>query len=164
MVVSRQWASRLSPRNSPTFVSVLLMLMARSMGGVSIDGETRGRQAALSLHETRGPTKDRAALINLRDSSPLPLDSRHTLARCRAVGPRQGHVEADRHAESVCSVVARSGSNRSRAVHFSARRAYHARPSGRACAELGLTVPHEPGASRQPYECRGGRCRYASST
>src|SRR3989475_5991006 len=69
-VVSRQWASRLSPRNSPTFVSVLLMLMARSMGGVSIDGETRGRQAALSLLETRGPTKGRAALINLRDSSP----------------------------------------------------------------------------------------------
>src|SRR5205823_7166185 len=31
VVVSRQWASRLSPRNSPTFVSVLLMLMASSM-------------------------------------------------------------------------------------------------------------------------------------
>src|SRR3989441_12807806 len=31
VVVRRQWASRLSPRNSPTFVSVLLMLMARSM-------------------------------------------------------------------------------------------------------------------------------------
>src|SRR5882762_10286501 len=31
VVVRRQWASRLSPRNSPTFVSVLLMLMASSM-------------------------------------------------------------------------------------------------------------------------------------
>src|SRR3989441_9997354 len=31
VVVSREWASRLSPRNSPTFVSVLLILMASSM-------------------------------------------------------------------------------------------------------------------------------------
>src|SRR5207249_9400901 len=31
VVVSRQWASRLSPRNRPTLVSVLLMLMASSM-------------------------------------------------------------------------------------------------------------------------------------
>src|SRR2546429_8803520 len=29
VVVSRQWDSRLSPRNSPTLVSVLLMLIAR---------------------------------------------------------------------------------------------------------------------------------------
>src|SRR5438309_2239872 len=31
VVVSRQWDSRLSPRNRPTLVSVLLMLIARSM-------------------------------------------------------------------------------------------------------------------------------------
>src|SRR2546428_302811 len=43
-VVRRQWAWRLSPRNSPTFVSVLLMLMARSMGQTYRAGEDGRRR------------------------------------------------------------------------------------------------------------------------